>query len=111
MRTAKKKADRVYHLGIRECNLECEKLKLHLNDKLKDKATEVGEATEYNQVVQGVLINYVEILKDGYLFYVSYRGKSYIYTVPDIKLTANVTLKFKKTIDKMLESNKNERKR
>lgn len=104
---AKKKADRVYHLGIRECDLEFEKLRL----KLKENAMEIGDATEYNQVVQGVLINYVEILKDGYLFYVSYRGKSYIYTVPDIKLTANVTLKFKKTIDKLLESKKNERKR
>lgn len=99
MRRAKIKSNIEYHLGIRECDLEFEKLKL----KLKDLASEVGEATEYNQVVQGVLIKYVEILRDGYLFYVSYRGKSYIYTVPDIKLTANVTLKFKKQIDKMLE--------
>lgn len=104
---AKKKTDRVYHLGIRECNLGCEKLTL----KLKENAMEIGDATEYNQVIQGVLINYVEILKDGFLFYVSYRGKSYIYTVPDIILTANVTLKFKKTIDKMLESKISERKR
>lgn len=107
MLKTKKKADKVYHLGIQQCNLEVAKLQL----KLKEEAKEIGDATEYNQVVQGVLINYVEILKDGYLFYVSYRGKSYIYTVPDIKLTANVTLKFKKTIDKMLESKKNERKR
>lgn len=107
MLKAKKKANVTYHLDIRECNLECEKLTL----KLKENAMEVGESTEYNQVVQGVLINYVEILKDGYLFYVSYRGKSYIYTVPDIKLTANVTLKFKKTIDKMLEKKRNERKK
>lgn len=107
MLKAKKKANNVYHLGIQQCNLDVAKSQL----KLKENAMEVGDATEYNQVVQGVLINYVEILKDGYLFYVSYRGKSYIYTVPDIKLTANVTLKFKKTIDKMLESKKNERKR
>lgn len=104
---AKKKENRVYPLGIRECNLECEKLTL----KLKENAMEIGDATEYNQVVQGVLINYVEILKDGYLFYVSYRGKSYIYTVPDIKLTANVTLKFKNKIDQMLEGKQYERKR
>ncbi|WGH50291.1 hypothetical protein FNU2_22 [Fusobacterium phage vB_FnuS_FNU2] len=107
MLKAKKKADNVYHLGIQQCNLEVSKLQL----KLKEEAKDIGDATEYNQVVQGVLINYIEIIKDGYLFYVSYRGKSYIYTVPDIKLTANVTLKFKKTIDKMLESKKNERKR
>lgn len=99
---AKKKADKVYHLGIQQCNLEIVKLQL----KLKEKAKDIGDATEYNQLVQGVLINYVEILKDGYLFYVSYRGKSYIYTVPDIKLTANVTLKFKKKIDQMLEGKK-----
>lgn len=79
--------------------------------KLKEEAKDIGNATEYNQVVQGVLINYIEIIKDGYLFYVSYRGKDYIYTVPDIKLTANVTLKFKKKIDQMLEGKKNERKR
>lgn len=107
MLKAKKKADNVYHLGIQQCNLEVSKLQL----KLKKEAKDIGDATEYNQVIQGVLVNYVEIIKDGYLFYVSYRGKSYIYTVPDIKLTANVTLKFKKTIDKMLESKKNERKR
>lgn len=110
MLKAKKKAETVYHLGIRECDIEAEKLRLHLNNKLKDKATEVGEATEYNQVVQGVLVNYVEIIRDGYLFYVSYRGQGYIYTVPDIKLTANVTLKFKKKIDKMLEGKKYGRK-
>lgn len=110
MLKAKKKAETVYHLGIRECDIEAEKLRLHLNNKLKDKATEIGEATEYNQVVQGVLVNYVEIIRDGYLFYVSYRGQGYIYTVPDIKLTANVTLKFKKKIDQMLEGKKNGRK-
>ena len=110
MLKAKKKAETVYHLGIRECDIEAEKLRLHLNNKLKDKATEVGEVTEYNQVVQGVLVNYVEIIRDGYLFYVSYRGQGYIYTVPDIKLTANVTLKFKKKIDQMLDGKKNVRK-
>ena len=106
MLKAKTKAKTTYHLGVRECDLEVEKLRLHLNNKLKDKATEIGDATEYNQLVQGVMVHYVEILREGYLFYVSYKGKSYIYTVPDIKLTANVTLKFKKKIDQMLEENK-----
>lgn len=106
MRKTNKKANTVYHLGIRQCNLEIEKLKL----KLKETAKDIGEATEYNQVIQGVLVNYVEIIRDGFLFYVSYRGRDYIYTVPDIKLTANVTLKFKKEIDRMLEETKNDRK-
>lgn len=107
MLKTKKKANKIYHLGIQQCNLEVAKLQL----KLKEEAKDIGDATEYNQVVQGVLINYIEVIKDGYLFYVSYRGKDYIYTVPDIKLTANITLKFKKKIDQILEEKKNERKR
>lgn len=105
MRKASRKSTRTYHLGIRETNIETEKLTM----KLKEVASEVGEATEYNQVIQGVLVRYVEILRDGYLFYVTYKNKDYIYTVPDIKLTANITLQFKRQIDRMLEETKNAR--